>query len=139
MLKNVSLAVVVSLVSFLLFEGLIRLVYVVRNAAVDTIPLPYVFGQVYGFDAGRPYRDTCVDHLVSEMHAVRIDARHACPESDLHAQRLELLLRFFRELFGERHEHPVAHLEQDDACSRRVDVPEVAGEDPAPKLSQRTR
>jgi len=41
-------AVVASLVVFAIAEVVLRAVYWVRNASVDRVPVPYVFGQVYG-------------------------------------------------------------------------------------------
>ena len=35
-------------VCLVVLEGVLRLVYVVRNSAVDYVPLPYVFGHAYG-------------------------------------------------------------------------------------------
>jgi lysophospholipase L1-like esterase len=46
---KVSLApAVMTILALALIEGAIRLAYLIRNAAVDTIPLPYVIGYDYG-------------------------------------------------------------------------------------------
>ncbi len=48
MRRQIAGAAAATLIVLALLEGLLRLAYVVRNNAVSRMPLPYVFGQIYG-------------------------------------------------------------------------------------------
>src|SRR5215471_3724356 len=81
-----------------------------------------------GSHACGPDHGLAGDALPAHDHALPVDLFHGMPESHLDAEPLEPRLRSLRELVRERPEDLGSHVQQDYACRRRVDAPELRPE-----------